>query len=196
SRYRFTLDKNVIETVHNTFAKMVKDNLVYRGNYMVNYCPKCGTTYSDVELKHEERTDPLYYMKYGPFVVATVRPETKFGDTAVAVNPKDKRYKEFIGKEIEVEGLIGSFKLTVIADDFVDPKFGTGVVKVTPAHDKNDYEAGLRHNLEVKPVIDLNGKLNDKTGNYAGLSVVDARKKVVADLEEKDLMEKIDLKYV
>ena len=196
SRYTFTLDKNVIETVHHTFSKMVKDDLVYRGNYMVNYCPKCGTTYSDVELKHEERTDPLYYMKYGPFVVATVRPETKFGDTAVAVNPKDKRYKEFIGTEIEVEGLIGKFKLKVIADDFVDQKFGTGVVKVTPAHDKNDYEAGLRHNLEVKPVIDLNGKLNDKTGKYAGLSVVDARKKIVADLEEEGLMEKIDLKYL
>ncbi|HSX09272.1 MAG TPA: valine--tRNA ligase [Candidatus Saccharimonadales bacterium] len=196
SRYTFTLDKKVIETVHNTFAKMVKDKLVYRGEYMVNYCPKCGTTYSDVELKHEERTDPLYYMKYGPFVVATVRPETKFGDTAVAVNPADKRYKEFIGKEIEVEGLIGNFKLTVIADNFVDPKFGTGVVKVTPAHDKNDYEAGLRHNLKVKSVIDINGKLNEETGKYAGLSVVDARKKVVADLEEKGLIEKIDLKYV
>jgi valyl-tRNA synthetase len=196
SRYRFTLDKSVIATVHDTFAKMIKDDLVYRGNYMVNYCPKCGTTYSDVELKHEERIDPLYYMKYGPFVVATVRPETKFGDTAVAVNPMDKRYKDFIGKEIEVEGLNGKFNLTVIADDFVDPKFGTGVVKVTPAHDKNDYEAGLRNNLEVKPVIDLNGKLNEKTGKYVGLSVVDARKKVVADLEEKGLMEKIDLKYV
>jgi valyl-tRNA synthetase len=196
SKYLFTLDPKVIAMVYETFAKMHKDGLVYRGNYMVNYCPKCGTTYSDVELKHEERTDALYYMKYGPFVVATVRPETKFGDTAVAVNPKDKRYKAFIGKEIEVEGLNGPFKLKVIADDFVDQKFGTGVVKVTPAHDKNDYEAGLRHNLEVKPVIDLNGKLNDKTGKYAGLSVNDARKKVVADLEEKGLMEKIDLKYL
>lgn len=196
SRYRFTLDDHVIKTVHNTFSKMVADDLVYRGNYMVNYCPKCGTTYSDVELKHEERTDPLYYMKYGPFILATVRPETKFGDTAIAVNPTDKRYKKYVGKEIEVEGLNGNFKLKVIADDFVDQKFGTGVVKVTPAHDKNDYEAGLRHKLEVKSVIDLNGKLNDKAGKYAGLSVNDARKKVVADLEEKGLMEKIDQKYL
>ncbi|MGH7204076.1 MAG: valine--tRNA ligase [Candidatus Levyibacteriota bacterium] len=196
SRYTFTLDDQVLKTVHETFAKMYKDGLVYRGNYMVNYCPKCGTTYSDVELKHEERIDPLYYMKYGPFVLATVRPETKFGDTAIAVHPTDKRYKKYVGKEIEVEGLEGSFKLTVIADNFVDPKFGTGVVKVTPAHDKNDYEAGLRHNLEIKSVIDLNGKLNEKAGKYAGLSVMDARKKVVADLEEKGLMEKIDLKYV
>src|SRR5476651_1205243 len=117
SRARFTLDDNVLKTVNATFAKMVKDDLVYRGNYMVNYCPKCGTTYSDVELQHEEHTDPLYYMKYGPFIVATVRPETKFGDTAVAVNPTDKRYKEFVGSEIEVEGLNGKFNLTVIADD-------------------------------------------------------------------------------
>lgn len=163
---------------------------------MVNYCPKCGTTYADVELKHEERKDPLYYMKYGPFVLATVRPETKFGDTAVAVNPKDKRYKEWVGKEIEFDGLNGIVKLKVIADDFVDMEFGTGVVKVTPAHDKNDYEAGIRHNLEVKPVIDLNGKLNEKAGPYAGLSVFEARKQVVAALKEKGLMDHIDEHYV
>jgi valyl-tRNA synthetase len=195
-RYTFTLDDAVIKTVHETFKKMNSDGLVYRGDYMVNYCTKCGTTYSDVELKHEERKDALYYLKYGPFTLATVRPETKFGDTAVAVNPEDKRYKEWVGKEIEVEGLIGKFNLKVIADDFVDPKFGTGVVKVTPAHDKNDYEAGLRHNLEVKPVIDLDGKLNDKAGKYQGLSVFEARKQVVVDLQEKGLMDKIDENYL
>lgn len=195
-RYIFTLDDKVIKTVHDTFKRMVADDLIYRGNYMVNYCPKCGTTYADVELKHEERTDPLYYMKYGPFVLATVRPETKFGDTAVAVNPADKRYKEWVGKEIEFEGLNGNVVLKVIADDFVDMEFGTGVVKVTPAHDKNDYEAGLRHNLEVKPVIDLNGKLNEKAGKYAGLSVFEARKQVVAALLEKDLMDHVDEKYI
>ncbi len=196
SRYKFTLDKDVIETVHNTFKKMASDKLLYRGNYMVNYCTKCGTTYADVELKHVDRKDPLYYLKYGPFVLATVRPETKFGDTAVAINPKDKRYKELVGSEIEVEGLNGKFKLKVIADNFVDPKFGTGVVKVTPAHDKNDYEAGLRHNLEVRPVIGLDGKLNEKTGRYAGLSVAVARKKVAEDLEERGLLEKIDKEYL
>lgn len=194
--YTFTLDEKVITTVHQTFRKMMDDGLIYRGNYMVNYCPKCGTTYSDVEIKHEERKDPLYYMKYGPFILATVRPETKFGDTAVAVNPKDKRYQQYIGQEIDVEGLNGPVKLKVIADDFVDMKFGTGVVKVTPAHDKNDYEAGLRHNLEVKPVIDLNGKLNEKAGIYAGLSVAQARKQVVEDLQTKGLMEKVDTNYV
>jgi valyl-tRNA synthetase len=195
-RNTFTLDSHVIKTVHATFAKMHADGLVYRGNHIVNYCTKCGTTYADVELKHEERRDPLYYLKYGPFVLATVRPETKFGDTAVAVNPKDDRYKKWVGQEIEVEGLNGKFSLKVIEDDYVDPEFGTGVVKITPAHDKNDYEVGLRHNLEVKPVIDLNGKLNEKAGNYAGLSVFEGRKKVVADLEERGLMDHVDKEYL
>lgn len=195
SRYAFTLDDKVIETVHATFGKMVEDGLIYRGDYMVNYCPKCGTTYADVELKHEERKDPLYYMKYGPFILATVRPETKFGDAAVAVHPKDKRYKDWVGKEIEFEGLNGKVTLIVIADHFVDMEFGTGVVKVTPAHDKNDYEAGLRHGLEVKPVIDLNGKLNDKTGRFMGMSVFEARKQVAAALLERGLIDHIDENY-
>ncbi|KKS24441.1 MAG: Valyl-tRNA synthetase, partial [Microgenomates group bacterium GW2011_GWC1_41_8] len=104
SRYTFTLDEKVINTVHDTFKKMHDDGLIYRDDYMVNYCPKCGTTFADLEVKYVERTDPLYYMKYGPFTLATVRPETKFGDTAVAVHPADKRYKQYIGKEIEVEG--------------------------------------------------------------------------------------------
>jgi len=195
-RNSFTLDPHVVETVHGTFKRMFADNLIYRGNHIVNYCTKCGTTYADVELKHEERKDPLFYLKYGPFVLATVRPETKFGDTAVAVNPDDKRYQEWIGKEIEVEGLNGNFKLKVIADSYVDPEFGTGVVKMTPAHDKNDYEVGIRHNLEVKAVIDLNGKLNEKAGKYAGLSVFEGRKKVVADLEERGLMDHIDKEYM
>ena len=195
-RNTFTLDPHVVETVHDTFKKMYADNLIYRGNHIVNYCTKCGTTYADVELKHEERKDPLYYLKYGPFTLATVRPETKFGDTAVAVNPDDARYQKWIGQEIEVEGLNGNFKLKVIADSYVDPEFGTGVVKMTPAHDKNDYEVGLRHNLEVKPVIDLNGKLNEKAGKYAGLSVFEGRKQVVADLEARGLMDHIDREYL
>src|SRR3972149_6534679 len=195
SRYKFTLDPDVIETVVNTFEKLHKDELVYRDDYMVNYCPICGTTFADLEVRHKERKDPLYFLKYGPFSLATVRPETKFGDTAVAVHPNDKRYKQYIGKEIEVEGLLGKFKLKVIADTFVDPKFGTGVVKVTPAHDKNDYEAGLRHNLEIKPVIGLDGKLNENAGKYAGLTVTVARKIIVEDLRKKGLLDKIDGNY-
>ena len=195
SRYTFTLDKKVIDTVYNTFRQMINDGLVYRDNYIVNYCPKCGTTFADLEIKHEERKDPLYYLKYGPFVLATTRPETKFGDTAVAVNPKDKRYKEYVGKEIEIEGLNGPIKLKVIADSFVDPEFGTGVVKVTPAHDKNDYEAGLRHNLEVKAVIGLDGRMNDLAGPYSGMKVLEARKIFVEDLQAIGLIVKIDENY-
>lgn len=195
SRTVFTLDKHVIDRVFETFKKMEEEGKVYRDSYMVNYCTHCGTSLAELEVEHIERVDPLYYLKYGPFVLATVRPETKFGDTAVAVNPKDKRYKEWVGKEIEVEGLLGTFKLKVIADDFVDPKFGTGVVKVTPAHDPNDFEMGKRHGLEVKQVIDLNGRLTKITGPYAGMKVKAARTKIVEDLKEKGLIEKIDENY-
>jgi valyl-tRNA synthetase len=138
----------------------------------------------------------LSYIKYGPFILATVRPETKFGDTAVAVHPEDKRYKKWIGKEIEVEGLLGKFKLRVIADEFVDPEFGTGVVKVTPGHDPNDFEMSKRHNLETKQVIDLRGKLTEIAGPYAGMNVRMAREKVAEDLEKKGLIEKIDKNYL
>lgn len=195
SKLKFTLDKDIIEIVYETFRKMHDDGLVYRGNRIVNWCPRCHAGFADIELKYQERIDPLYYIKYGPFVLATVRPETKFGDTAIAVHPKDKRYQDYIGKEIECEGLLGKFKLKVIADDFVDPEFGTGVVKVTPAHDPNDWEMGLRHNLEVKQVIDTDGRLTKVAGKYAGMSVVDAREQVAHDLEKAGLIDHIDMNY-
>ena len=194
-RSTFTLDDSVIDYVYETFSMMVKDGYVYRDTYIVNYCPHCGTSLADLETVYVTRIDPLYYIKYGPFIVATVRPETKFGDTALAVHPDDARYKEWIGKEVEIEGLLGKFKLKVIADDFVDPEFGTGVVKITPAHDPNDFEASKRHNLELKQVIDLTGRLTDIAGKYAGMNVNKAREAVVADLQEKGLMEKIDTEY-
>lgn len=191
----FTLDKKVINTVFATFEKMEGEGLVYRDDYIVNYCPHCGTSLSELEVDHVERADPLYYMRYGPFTLATVRPETKFGDTAVAVHPDDKRYKKWIGKEIEVMGLLGKFNLKVIADKLVDPKFGTGVVKITPAHDFNDFETGKRHGLEIKQVIGMDGKLNQLAGVYAGMKVKAARKKIVEDLSKRGLIEKIDDKY-
>lgn len=191
----FTLDEHVVKRVFDTFKKMEQEQIVYRDTYMVNYCTHCGTSLAELEVEHIERTDALYYLKYGPFTLATVRPETKFGDTAVAVHPKDKRYKQWIGKEVTVQGLTESFTLKVIADDYVDPKFGTGVVKITPAHDPNDFEMGKRHGLEVKQVIDLNGRLNHHTGPYAGMKVNQARKKIAEDLVQKGLMEKIDEKY-
>jgi len=195
-REKFTLDPKVSRLVYETFEKMNGEGLVYRGYRIVNWCPRCRSTLADVELEWVERKDPLYYMKYGPFVLATVRPETKFGDTAVAVNPKDKRYKKYVGEEIEVEGLLGSFKIKVIEDDKVDPEFGTGVVKVTPGHDPLDWEMGQRHGLETKTVIDFDGRLNELTGPYKGLKVEEARKKVVEDLKAKGLIEKIDENYL
>jgi valyl-tRNA synthetase len=195
SRSVFSLDSNVINYVYETFKQLHDDNLVYRSDYIVNYCVHCGTSLSELEVKHVERIDPLYFIKYGPFVLATVRPETKFGDTAVAVHPDDKRYKKWIGKEIEVEGLLGKFRLKVISDEYVDPKFGTGVVKITPAHDPNDFLIGKRHNLEIKQVIDLNGRLTEITELYKGMKVKAAREKVVTDLKAKNLLVKIDNNY-
>ena len=195
TRYTFTLDQKSIDTVYSTFERMEKENLIYRANYVVNYSFKYGTTFSDAEIVMREQKDPLYYLKFGPFTLATVRPETKFGDTAVAVHPDDARYKDWVGKEIEVEGLLGNFKLKVIADTYVDPEFGTGVVKITPAHDKNDFEVGLRHNLEVKNVIGVDGRMTSLCGKYAGMKVLEARKAVVADLLERGLIVKIDENY-
>ena len=196
SRYKFTLDPEIVREVKKTFFKLHQEGLVYRGVKLVNYCTRCGTAYSELEVEYEEKNDPLYYIKYGPFILATVRPETKFGDTAVAVNPKDTRYVEWIGKEIEVEGLLGKFKLKVIGDDLVDPEFGTGVVKVTPAHDPNDFEMGQKHGLPMVQVIGQNGKMTEVAGKYAGLSVLEARKVVAKDLKANGLMEKIDDKYI
>jgi valyl-tRNA synthetase len=195
TRKVFTLNPKVVKIVYKTFKKLYDDGLLYRSKRLVNYCTKCGTGFSDLEVKYIEEKTPLYYLKYGPFILATTRPETKFGDTAVAVNPKDKRYKKWIGKEIEVSGLTGKFKLKVIADEMVDPNFGTGVVKITPAHDPNDFEVGKRHNLPLKQIIGFDGKLTKETGPYAGLKVKAAREKAVEDLGKKGLIERIDKLY-
>ncbi|MBU6500219.1 MAG: class I tRNA ligase family protein [Patescibacteria group bacterium] len=199
SREKFTLDPRIVEEVQNTFVKMYEDGLIYRGMRIVNWCSKHKTALSDLEVKYIERKDPLYYIKYGPLTLATVRPETKFGDTALAVNPKDKRYQKYIGKEIEAIGLLGKLKFKVIADDAVDPKFGTGVVKVTPAHDTTDFEIWQRHKDEIsgpKTIIDENGRLTRETGTFTGLKVAEAREKVAEAMKEKDILEKIEPEYV
>ncbi|MBI2051371.1 valine--tRNA ligase, partial [Candidatus Roizmanbacteria bacterium] len=195
TREKFTLDKDIVTIVHKTFKKLYDAGLVYRAYRLINYCTHCGTSFSDLEVEYKERKDALYYMKYGPFTLATVRPETKFGDTAVAVHPDDKRYKNRIGKQIEVEGLLGKFMMKVVGDTAVDPKFGTGVVKVTPAHDFNDFEIGKRHNLSLKQVIDFDGRLNEHTGKYKGLAVLEARKKVAQDLSDRGLLVKVKKDY-
>lgn len=191
----FTLDEKVIKVVYRTFKQLWDDGLIYRGEKLVNYCTKHQTAFADIEVVYEERTTPLYYMKYGPFVLATTRPETKFGDTAVAVHPKDKRYKQYVGQVIEVEGVNGPFAVTVIADEMVDPEFGTGVVKITPAHDFNDWEVGQRHGLAARQVVGLDGKMNENAGRLAGRTVEEARKIVVEMLEDRGLLVKVDENY-
>lgn len=196
SRYTFTLDEQVISTVYDTFKKMVGDGLVYRGEHMVNYCPKCGTTFADLEIDHIERVDTLYYVRYKLvdrqsdepeyLEVATVRPEPIMVDTHLAVNPKDKKMAKYAGRKLR--NPLTDVEMEIIADEFVDPKFGTGLVKLTPAHDKKDYEVAKKYGLPIRSVIDWNGKLNEHAGSYQGLKVLEARKQIVALLEEKGLL--------
>ena len=198
SRFKFTLDSDVVKTVLDTFVHLNEKELIYRDLKLVNYCPKCGTAFSDLEVKHTTRKTPLYYIKYGPFILATTRPETKFGDTAVAVHPDDERYQKWIGQEITVDGVNGPFKVKVIADEYVDREFGTGVVKITPAHDHNDYEVWQRHKTELpepKQVIDFNGRMTELAGEFAGLKVAVAREKIVEKMQTMGLIDHIDNNY-
>ncbi len=196
SREKYTLDPDIVALIHKTFKKMYDDGFVYRDYRLVNYCTRDGTSFSDLEVVYEERNSPLYYIKYGPLILATTRPETKFGDTGVAVHPRDKRYKQHIGTEIEIETVLGKAKIKVVADESVDPEFGTGVVKITPAHDFNDFEVGRRHGLPMKQVIDFDGKMNEHAGKFAGLYVKQARKAIVEEMQKKGLLEKIDENYI
>lgn len=193
--FTFTLDNQVIKTAYSTFKKLWDDGLIYRGERLVNYCTLHRTSFADIEVVYEERVSPLYYLKYGPFTLATTRPETKFGDTAVAVHPDDERYKDMIGKTITAEGLNGPFEIRVVGDEYVDPAFGTGAVKITPAHDFNDWEVAKRHNLEAIRVINHDGTLNHRAGEFEGMLVAEARKAVAKALEKKGLLEKIDQNY-
>ncbi len=200
SRTRFTMDPAYAKDVRDAFVHYYHKKLIYRGERVVNWCPRCGTSLSELELEYEDENGALYYITYGPFILATVRPETKFGDTALAVNPRDRRYKKFIGKELEFETLstegdlehpaLRKTKVRVVGDEAVDPKFGTGVIKVTPAHDMTDYEIGVRHKLSMVQVIDERGKMNANAGKYAGMKTEDARKKVVEDLKTLGLLVK------
>lgn len=195
SRFTFTLDEKVVKSAYTSFKKMWDDGLIYRGERLVNYCTFHRTSFADIEVVYEERTSPLYYLKYGPFTLATTRPETKFGDTAVAVHPNDERYKKYVNTTITVDGLNGPFELRVIADDMVDMAFGTGAVKITPAHDFNDWEAGKRHNLPAVRVINHDGTMNHIAGKFEGMTVLEARRAVAEELKKKKLLEKIDEKY-
>jgi len=196
SRERFTLDEQLSRAVRREFVTLYRDGLVYRDRYIVNWCPRCRTALSDLEVVHRETAGRLYYLRYlrvdgrGAVTVATTRPETMLGDTAVAVNPDDERYRHLVGVRLRLP-VIGR-ELPVIADAFVDPAFGTGAVKVTPAHDPNDFAMGNRHSLPAVAVIDEDGRMTAQAGPYAGQDRFKARAALVADLERDGLIEKVE----
>jgi valyl-tRNA synthetase len=197
TRDRFTLDPAYTRAVQEVFVRLYEEGLIYRGQYIVNWCPRCGTAVSDLEVVHEDRPGHLWYIRYpftdglGYITVATTRPETMLGDTAVAVNPADERYHAALGRKIALP-LLGRI-IPVIADEFVDPKFGTGAVKVTPAHDPNDYAIAQRHNLPRVVAIDEHARMTAEAGEaYRGLDRYQAREAVVKDLRAQGLLEKIE----
>lgn len=196
SRERFTMDEHCSKAVRTAFVSLYKKGLIYKGERIINWCPRCRTALSDIEVEYEETKDKLYYIKYplkdgGYITIATVRPETMLGDTAVAVNPNDERYKNLIGK-IAILPLVGR-ELPIIADEAVESSFGTGALKVTPAHDPADFEIGLRHKLNSIKVIDLDGRIDClDVDTYTGLDRFEARKLIVKHLEEKGYIEKIE----
>jgi valyl-tRNA synthetase len=192
SREKFTLDEDVVKKVRASFVKLYQDGLVYRANRIVNWCIKHQTSLSDVETESREQEDALYYITYGPITIATVRPETIFGDVAIAVHPDDERYQSLIGKTVIQKTPIGEREIPVIADAYVEKDFGTGALKITPAHDANDFMIGQKHKLEAISVIDKIGKLTAVTGKYEGMKIADARKAVIADLEEMGLLVKTE----
>lgn len=194
--FTFTLDEKIVKRAYATFRKMWDEGLIYRGERLVNFCTFHGTAFADIEVVHKEEQGHLWYIRYpltdgsGEIVVATTRPETMLGDTAVAVNPNDKRYQKFVGKTVKLP--LTNREIPIIADEFVDGNFGTGAVKITPAHDPNDFDAGKRHDLPMITVIDHEGKMAEVPEAYRGLTVEEARKKVVADLEAQALLVKVE----
>jgi valyl-tRNA synthetase len=192
SRERYTFDDGLSHAVNVTFVKMYNDGLIERDYRIVNWCPRCESTLSDDEVEHEEQDAKLYYIKYGPFVVATTRPETKLADTGVAVNPSDKRYKELVGQIIDVDLAGHKIKVKIFADKEVDKDFGSGVVGVTPAHSATDYDFAQRHDLELIKLIDEQGMIMKTGGKYEGMAVLDARKAFVHDLEKAGQIDKIE----
>jgi valyl-tRNA synthetase len=196
-RERFTMDEGLSKAVRTVFVKLYEDGLIYRDNRLINWCPRCHTALSDIEVEHEEKKGHLWHIRYpvagepGRFVVvATTRPETMLGDTAVAVHPEDERYHGLIGKKVVLP--LVNREIQVVADEYVDREFGTGVVKITPAHDFNDFEVGVRHGLDRINVLDESGVINAAGRQYEGLDRFEARKRIVAELEEQGLLEKID----
>jgi valyl-tRNA synthetase len=190
TRNKFTLDPKIVKIVYKTFKKLYDDGFVYRGERIVNYCPRCGTAYSQLEVDYVERDDNLYYLNYGTVTIATTRPETIFADVAVAVNPKDDKYKKLIGKKAVLP--LVNRELPIISDSLVDINFGTGALKITPGHDPADFEVGLRHKLPAVSVIDGEGKMINTPEKYIGMKVLTAREEVVRDLEKEGVVIKTE----
>ena len=196
SREKFTLDPDVVAQVQQTFKKMSDDGLVYRGKRIINWCVKHQTSLSDLETESTERVDKFYYLKYGPFTIATARPETKFGDKYVVMHPKDARYAQYKdGQKIELEWINGPITATIIKDEAIDMEFGTGVMTITPWHDPIDFEIAERHHLDKEQVIDLFGKLLPIAGEFAGMKITEAREKIIEKLKSKGLVEKVEDNY-
>jgi len=195
-RARFTMDEGCSKAVRETFCTLYEKGLIYKGSRIINWCPHCVTALSDAEVEYQDKPGHMWHMRYpltdgsGYLVVATTRPETMMGDTGVAVNPNDERYQHLIGKTVTLP--LMNREIPIVADEYVEMDFGTGCVKMTPAHDPNDFEVGLRHNLETIRVLDDNGKVNALGGKYEGMDRYEARKAVIADLEALGLMEKIE----
>ncbi|QSV44655.1 valine--tRNA ligase [Geobacter benzoatilyticus] len=196
-RERFTMDEGLSRAVREVFVRLYEEGLIYRDNRLINWCPRCHTALSDIEVEHEEKAGNFWHLRYpvagepGRFVVvATTRPETMLGDTAVAVHPEDERYADLVGKTVVLP--LMNRQIPVVADEYVDREFGTGVVKITPAHDFNDFEVGRRHNLDVINVLDESGVINAAGHQYEGMDRFAARKKIVEDLEALGLLEKIE----
>ena len=195
-RKRFTMDEGLSEAVLEQFISLYKKGLIYKGKRMINWCPSCHTTISDAEVEYEDEASHLWHIKYQIkdsdkyLIVATTRPETMLGDTAVAVHPDDERYKDLVGKKCILP--IMNKEIPIIADEFVEKEFGTGCVKITPAHDPNDYQAGLRHNLEIIEVFDDSSIMGDLVPEYKGMTSIEARKEIVKKLEELNVLVKIE----
>ncbi len=195
-RERFTMDEGCSEAVQEVFIKLYEKGYIYKGSRIINWCPVCGTSISDAEVEHEEQEGHFWHIRYpiagtdDYIIIATTRPETMLGDTAVAVHPDDARYQNLIGKTVILP--IVNKEIPVIADEYVDMEFGTGVVKITPAHDPNDFEVGKRHNLPVINVMNDDATINENGGKYAGLDRYEARKQIVAELDRLGLLEKIE----
>jgi valyl-tRNA synthetase len=191
-RERFTMDAGLSTAVREVFVRLWEEGLIYQGDYIVNWCPRCQTVLSDLEVEREERDGEFVYIKYGPLTLGTVRPETKLGDTALAVHPKDRRYAKYVGQTMVVPSVEGNVTLQVVADSAVDPKFGTGVIKVTPGHDPVDFEIGRRHDLPVRTVIGFDGRMTERAGRYAGLDRFECRRRIVEDMQGLGLIDRIE----